>query len=459
MTIDVVILAAGKGTRMRSPLPKVLQPLAGRPLLAHVLASARQLPERRQIHIVVGYAATAVRSAFARDGDLLWHEQEEQRGTGDAVRQALPRLQHAERVLVLYGDVPLLRADTLQQFIHSTPANALGLCTGLLPDPCGYGRILRGPQAEVLGIREERDCSSAERAVAEVNLGILLLPAAPLRSWLERLQPSNAQGEYYLTDVVALARAEGVPVHGHRLHDPEEALGVNDPAQLAAAERYYQRQQVQELMRAGLRCADPERLDLRGTLQFGADCWIEPNVIIEGKVCLGDRVRIGAGAILRDCEIAADVEILPYSLLEEASIGAAARIGPFARIRPGSLIGAHAHVGNFVETKKTILGEGSKANHLSYLGDAEIGRGVNIGAGVITCNYDGVHKHRTLIGDQVFVGSDTQLVAPVAIGSGATIGAGSTITRDVPAGGLTLSRSPQKSIPHWQGPKKTCTPS
>ncbi|WP_348550381.1 bifunctional UDP-N-acetylglucosamine diphosphorylase/glucosamine-1-phosphate N-acetyltransferase GlmU [Acidithiobacillus sp.] len=459
MTIDVVILAAGKGTRMRSPLPKVLQPLAGRPLLAHVLASARQLPERRQIHIVVGYAATAVRSAFARDGDLLWHEQEEQRGTGDAVRQALPRLQHAERVLVLYGDVPLLRADTLQQFIHSTPANALGLCTGLLPDPCGYGRILRGPQAEVLGIREERDCSSAERAVAEVNLGILLLPAAPLRSWLERLQPSNAQGEYYLTDVVALARAEGVPVHGHRLHDPEEALGVNDPAQLAAAERYYQRQQVQELMRAGLRCADPERLDLRGTLQFGVDCWIEPNVIIEGKVRLGDRVRIGAGAILRDCEIAADVEILPYSLLEEASIGAAARIGPFARIRPGSLIGAHAHVGNFVETKKTILGEGSKANHLSYLGDAEIGRGVNIGAGVITCNYDGVHKHRTLIGDQVFVGSDTQLVAPVAIGSGATIGAGSTITRDVPAGGLTLSRSPQKSIPHWQGPKKTCTPS
>ena len=456
MTIDVVILAAGKGTRMRSSLPKVLQPLAGQPLLGHVLATARVLPGGPRIHVVVGYRAEMVRSAFATEDDLHWHQQAQQRGTGDAVRQVLPALQDASRVLVLYGDVPLLRADTLSRFMESTPADALGLCTGNLPERTGYGRILRSAQGEVLGVREERDCCAQECALTEVNLGIMLLPARHLPAWLARLQASNAQGEYYLTDLVAFARSDGVAVHGFRLHQPEEALGVNDAAQLAVAERLYQRRQVQELLRAGLRCADPERFDLRGELRFGADCWIEPNVIVEGNVRLGERVRIGAGVILRDCEIADDVEILPYSLLEQARIGTAARIGPFARIRPGSEIGARAHIGNFVETKKVILGEGSKANHLSYLGDAEIGRGVNIGAGVITCNYDGVHKHRTQIGDDVFVGSDTQLVAPVVVGAGATIGAGSTITRAVPEGGLTLSRSPQKSVPHWQGPKKSC---
>ncbi|MEY2342273.1 bifunctional UDP-N-acetylglucosamine diphosphorylase/glucosamine-1-phosphate N-acetyltransferase GlmU [Acidithiobacillus sp. IBUN Pt1247-S3] len=458
MTTDVVILAAGKGTRMRSALPKVLQPLAGKPLLAHVLGTARALPGGARIHVVVGFAADAVRSSFAQDDDLLWHQQAQQLGTGDAVRHALPALQDASRVLVLCGDVPLLRAETLSRFLENTPADALGLCTGNLAEPEGYGRIVRGPDGEVLGIREERDCSADERTLREVNLGIMLLPAHRLADWLARLQASNAQGEYYLTDLVAFARSDAVAVHGFRLPQPEEALGVNDPVQLAMAERLYQRWQVESLQRAGLRCADPARLDLRGELQFGADCWIDPNVIIEGKVRLGDRVRIGAGAILRDCEIADDAEILPYSLLEDARIGSAARIGPFARIRPGSEIGARAHVGNFVETKKVVLGEGSKANHLSYLGDAEIGSGVNIGAGVITCNYDGVHKHRTQIGDDVFVGSDTQLVAPVVVGAGATIGAGSTITRAVPEGGLTLSRSPQKSVPHWQGPKKSCTP-
>ncbi|MEL5849159.1 MAG: bifunctional UDP-N-acetylglucosamine diphosphorylase/glucosamine-1-phosphate N-acetyltransferase GlmU [Candidatus Igneacidithiobacillus chanchocoensis] len=458
MSIDVVVLAAGKGTRMRSALPKVLQPLAQRPLLAHVLTTARAIRGLRQLHVVIGHGAPAVRNAFAKDINILWHEQPEQRGTGDALRTALSGLHAAERILVLYGDVPLLRAQTLEDFIAAVPENALGLCTGIVTDPHGYGRILRGANGRVQAIREERDCSPKERQVAEVNLGILLLPAAPLARWLGQLQPANAQGEYYLTDLIALAVAEGIPVEPFCLPDPQEALGVNDAAQLAEVERLYQRRQLTALQQAGLRCADPARFDLRGELRFGADCWIEPNVIIEGQVVLGDRVRIGAGAILRDVEIADDVEILPYSLLEGAKIGAAARIGPFARIRPGTEIGAAAHIGNFVEAKKVILGAGSKANHLSYLGDAEIGQGVNIGAGVITCNYDGANKHRTEIGDEVFVGSDTQLIAPVKVGAGATIGAGSTITREVPAGGLTLSRSPQKSIAHWRRPKKSGTP-
>ncbi|WP_308389801.1 bifunctional UDP-N-acetylglucosamine diphosphorylase/glucosamine-1-phosphate N-acetyltransferase GlmU [Acidithiobacillus sp. AMEEHan] len=458
MSIDIVILAAGKGTRMRSSLPKVLQPLAGKPLLAHVLGTARTLPGNPRLHVIVGHGAETVRQAFAHERDIRWYQQERQLGTGDAVRQALPGLQDAERVLVLYGDVPLLRGETLRNFLHSTPVDALGLCTGELTDPRGYGRILRSAQEEVLEIREERDCNAEERALREVNLGIMLFPAARLADWLARLQPGNAQGEYYLTDLVGFACSDDVPVHGFRLPQPEEALGVNDPAQLAFAERFYQRRQVEALQREGLRCADPERFDLRGTLSFGADCWIEPNVIVEGQVRLGDRVRIGAGVILRDVEIGNDVEILPYSMIEEAKIGAEARIGPFARIRPGTEIGNAAHVGNFVETKKVTLGAGSKANHLTYLGDAEIGSGVNIGAGVITCNYDGANKHRTEIGDDVFVGSDTQLIAPVKVGAGATIGAGSTITREVPAGGLTLSRSPQKSVPHWQRPKKSVTP-
>lgn len=450
--LDIVILAAGQGKRMASTLPKVLQPLGGRPLLAHVLITAVQVRPRR-LHVVVGFGAEQVRAAFA-GLEAHWVLQPELRGTGDALRRALPALGGAERVLVLYGDVPLLRAETLAAFLAETPANALGLMTGLREDPQGYGRILRDGHGQVLAIREDRDASADERRVKEVNLGIMLLPAAPLRRWLEALGEDNAQGELYLTDVVALARADGFAVLPFVLADPQEGAGVNDPAQLAVLERIYQARRVAELQARGLRVADPTRLDIRGDVQVGQDCWIEPNCLLAGQVRLGNGVRVGMGCILQDVEIGDDVEILPYTLVEGARIDTGARIGPFARIRPGTEIGAAAHVGNFVEVKASRLGAGSKANHLSYLGDSDIGSDVNIGAGTITCNYDGARKHRTVIADGVFVGSASQLVAPVRVGAGATIGAGSTITKDVPAGGLTLSRSPQKSIPHWQRPQR-----
>lgn len=450
--LDIVILAAGQGKRMASTLPKVLQPLGGRSLLGHVLATARRIQPRR-MHVVVGFGAEQVRAAFA-GADAHWVLQTELRGTGDALMRALPALEGAERVLVLYGDVPLLRAETLAVFLAETPANTLGLMTGLREDPQGYGRILRDGHGQVLAIREDQDASADEQRVKEVNLGIMVLPVAPLRRWLNALGDDNAQGEFYLTDVVAMARADGFAVLPFVLADPQEGAGVNDPAQLAALERVYQARRVAELQAQGLRVADPGRLDIRGDVQVGQDCWIEPNCLLAGQVRLGNGVQVGMGCILQDVEIGDGVEILPYTLVEGARIDAGARIGPFARIRPGTEIGAAAHVGNFVEVKASRLGPASKANHLSYLGDSDIGSDVNIGAGTITCNYDGARKHRTIIADGVFVGSASQLVAPVRVGAGATIGAGSTITKDVPAGGLTLSRSPQKSIPHWQRPRR-----
>ena len=452
ITTDIVILAAGQGTRMRSAQPKVLQPLGGKPLLEHVLETAQSL-QPRHLHVVIGNGAELVKKQDS-DWSVQWWHQHKQQGTGDALRAALPGLSGAERVLVLYGDVPLLTSDTLQAFLAQTPKDAVGLSTAILEQPQGYGRIVRDGQGQVQAIREQKDCNAQEQTIAEVNLGMMVLPVAPLHDWLADLSANNAQGEFYLTDVVAAAHASHHPVWPFTFRDASEALGVNDPIQLAALERIYQRRQVMQLQRQGLRLADPERLDIRGSLHCGQDCWFDPNVLCIGKVRLGDRVRIGMGVVLQDVDIADDVEILPYSVLEGAHIGAGARIGPFARIRPGSDIGVAAHIGNYVEVKASRIGAGSKANHLTYIGDAEIGTGVNVGAGTITCNYDGVNKHKTLIGNDVFVGSATQLVAPVKVGDGATIGAGSTITKDVAAGGLTLSRSPQRSVPEWQRPKR-----
>ncbi len=452
MLTDIVILAAGQGTRMRSGLPKVLQALGGKPMLAHVLATAAELLPRR-IHVVTGFGGDAVQAAFP-DAQAIWWTQAQQLGTGDALKSALPGLTGAERVLVLYGDVPLLTVATLREFLQQTPASALGLTTASLSVPHGYGRILRDADGQVQGIREHKDCQPDERVIREVNLGMMILPVAPLQGWLQGLSARNAQGEMYLTDVVLAARADGYAVWPFTLVDATEALGVNDPMQLADLERVFQRQQLRALQMQGLRVADPARIDIRGEVTCGQDCWVDPNVLFVGEVHLGDRVRVGSGAILQDAQIGDDVEILPYSLIEGARIAAGARIGPFARIRPGTEIGEAAHIGNYVEVKASKIGAGSKANHLSYIGDAEIGTGVNVGAGTITCNYDGANKHRTIIGNDVFIGSDSQLVAPVIIGDGATIGAGSTITKEVPAGGLTLSRSPQRTIPYWQRPRR-----
>nr|WP_226819102.1 bifunctional UDP-N-acetylglucosamine diphosphorylase/glucosamine-1-phosphate N-acetyltransferase GlmU [Acidithiobacillus montserratensis] len=452
ITTDIVILAAGQGTRMRSAQPKVLQLLGGKPLLEHVLETAQSL-QPRQLHVVIGNGAELVKKQGS-DWSVQWWHQHKQQGTGDALRAALPGLNGADRVLVLYGDVPLLTSGTLQAFLAETPKDVVGLSTAILEQPQGYGRIIRDAQGQVQAIREQKDCDAQEQTIAEVNLGMMVLPVAPLHDWLADLSANNAQGEFYLTDVVAAAHARQHAVWPFAFQDASEALGVNDPIQLAALERIYQRRQVVQLQRQGLRLADPERLDIRGSLHCGQDCWLDPNVLCIGKVRLGDRVRIGMGVVLQDVDIADDVEVLPYSVLEGAHIGAGARIGPFARIRPGSDIGVAAHIGNYVEVKASRIGAGSKANHLTYIGDAEIGTGVNVGAGTITCNYDGVNKHKTLIGNDVFVGSATQLVAPVKVGDGATIGAGSTITKDVPAGGLTLSRSPQRSVPDWQRPKR-----
>lgn len=452
MLTDIVILAAGQGTRMHSALPKVLQPLGGKPMLAHVLATATDLAVRR-IHIVVGFGGDAVQAAFP-DTQASWWIQAQQLGTGDALKSALPGLTGADRVLVLYGDVPLLTAATLREFLQQTPVTALGLTTASVSEPHGYGRILRDADGQVQGIREHKDCQTDEQAICEINLGMMVLPVQPLAGWLQGLSARNAQGEIYLTDVVAAARADGYVVWPFTLADATEALGVNDPVQLAILERVFQRQQLRALQMQGVRVADPARVDIRGELTCGQDCWVDPNVLFVGEVHLGHRVRVGAGAVLQDARIGDDVEILPYSHIEGAQIGAGARIGPFARIRPGTEIGEAAHIGNYVEVKAAKIGAGSKANHLSYLGDAEIGTGVNVGAGTITCNYDGANKHRTIIGNDVFIGSDSQLVAPVNIGDGATIGAGSTITKEVPPGGLTLSRSPQRTIPHWQRPRR-----
>ncbi|HYW04760.1 MAG TPA: bifunctional UDP-N-acetylglucosamine diphosphorylase/glucosamine-1-phosphate N-acetyltransferase GlmU [Gammaproteobacteria bacterium] len=452
MPLSVVILAAGKGTRMRSDLPKVLQPLAGRPLLQHVVDTAARL-EPARLRAVVGHGADRVRETITGPG-LEWIVQAEQLGTGHAVLQALPGLDDADSVLVLYGDVPLVREETMRGLAAWAREGALALLGAELDDPDGYGRILRDDGGRVAGIVEEKDATAAQRGIREINTGLMAGPAGQLRRWLERVGNDNAQGEYYLTDVAAMARRDGCPLEAVAATDPDEILGVNDRVQLAHLERVFQRRQARALMRAGVLLLDPERFDLRGRLETGRDVTIDVNAVFEGEVVLGDGVRVGPNCHLRDCRLGNGVELLPNTVVDGATVGTGARLGPFSRIRPGTELADGTHIGNFVEIKQSRVGTGSKINHLSYVGDTEMGRGVNIGAGTITCNYDGVHKHRTEIGDDAFVGSGTELVAPVRVGAGATIGAGSTISKDAPEGQLTVGRARQTTVPGWKRPDR-----
>ncbi|MBL8443919.1 MAG: bifunctional UDP-N-acetylglucosamine diphosphorylase/glucosamine-1-phosphate N-acetyltransferase GlmU [Zoogloeaceae bacterium] len=450
--MDVVILAAGKGTRMRSALPKVLQRLAGRPMLAHVLASARKLNVSR-ICVVYGHGGEVVREALDAP-DLAWARQEPQLGTGHAVAQALPHIAGDAPVLVLYGDVPLIAESTLRRLADAAGSGALGLLTVTLDDPSGYGRIVRDAAGRVTRIVEQKDASDEERRIGEINTGILVAPGHKLADWLSRVGNDNAQGEYYLTDIIALAVADDVPVVTVSPDSVAETLGVNNRSQLAELERIHQRAQADRLMDAGVTLIDPARFDLRGELACGRDVEIDVNCVFEGRVELGDDVRIGPNCVIRNAVIGAGTRIAPFSHIEDTTMGAACVIGPYARTRPGTKLGQDVHVGNFVEIKNSHIQDHSKANHLAYVGDADVGQRVNIGAGTITCNYDGANKFRTIIEDDVFIGSDTQLVAPVRVGRGATLGAGTTLTKDAPPEQLTVSRARQLSIPGWKRPTK-----
>ncbi|MDH5572139.1 MAG: bifunctional UDP-N-acetylglucosamine diphosphorylase/glucosamine-1-phosphate N-acetyltransferase GlmU [Gammaproteobacteria bacterium] len=449
--LNIVILAAGQGSRMKSQLPKVLHPLGGQPLLGHVINTARALQPARII-VIYGHGGEQVPQVMAAD-DLTWVRQEQQNGTGHAVAQAMPELNDDSTVLVLYGDVPLTRQDTLTR-LSLDGQNALGLLTVHLDDPKGYGRIVRDSQGQVVRIVEEKDATDEIRKITEVNTGILAVNAGRLRQWLGNLNNNNAQGEYYLTDIIAMAVADGLNIITSHPDNEEEVLGINSRNQLAFLERYYQQQQAQTLMAAGVTVIDPARLDIRGEVSIAQDVILDINVVLVGKVKIGEGVYVGPGCVIKDSVIEAGTQIQPMSVIEQAHIGEDAKIGPFARIRPGTVLAASTHIGNFVEVKNSQIDEGSKVNHLSYIGDSTIGKRVNIGAGTITCNYDGAHKHRTIIGDDVFIGSDTQLVAPVEVGAGATVGAGTTVTVDVPASELTISRVKQKNIPGWKRPTK-----
>ena len=448
--MNVVILAAGQGRRMHSDLPKVLHSLAGKPLLAHVVATARSL-DPGVICVVYGHGGESVRAALDQ-ADLIWVRQEPQLGTGHALAQALPHLNPRAATLVLYGDVPLTNAQTLRE-LHRAAGKGMALLTIELDDPHGYGRIVRS-RGKIKRIVEEKDATRAERALREINTGIMVLPTARLKAWLAGLRNKNAQKEYYLTDVVAAAVADKVPVNSARPGAAWETLGVNSKAQLAELERIYQRKLAAALMQDGVTLADPARIDVRGSLACGRDVAIDVNCVFEGEVVLGEGVSVGANCVLRDVKVAAGSRIEPFCHLDNADIGARCRIGPYARLRPGTTLAEEVHIGNFVEVKASRIAARSKANHLAYVGDTTVGRDVNIGAGTITCNYDGVNKHRTIIEDEVFIGSDTQLVAPVRVGKGATLGAGTTLTRDAPAGALTVSRARQVTITGWKRPVK-----
>jgi len=455
MPTTVIILAAGQGKRMRSDLPKVLHPLAGRPLLGHVLASAARL-KPREVRVVTGHGGEQVRAAFAGE-KLSWVNQAEQRGTGHAVKQALPGLPAADVALILYGDVPLVPPETLRKLVAKARAGKLAVLTADLEDPAGYGRIIRGASSrggQVVAIVEDRDATAEQRAIREINTGLMACPAGALAKMVGRLKANNAQGEYYLTDIVGLAVKDGLPVVAVGAESAEEILGINDKVQLAEAGRVLRRRTARALMEAGVTLVDPERIDVHGTLTCGRDVVIHPNVLFEGTVHLGDGVLVEAFSRVRDANVGAGTIIHSHCVIEAGEIGASCEIGPYARMRPGVELKGDVKLGNFVEIKKSVIGLHSKVNHLTYIGDATIGEKVNVGAGTITCNYDGANKHRTVIGDGAFIGSGVELVAPVEVGAGATIGAGSTITKDAPPGALTLSRGKQATIPGWKRPTK-----
>ena len=448
--LNIVILAAGKGTRMYSEKPKVLHALAGRPLVQHVLDCATAL-QPQQVCVVYGHGGEAVPQAM-QQYSAKFVIQEPQLGTGHAVQQAMPHLADAGQTLVLYGDVPLIQHSTLHQMQQA--AGGLVLLTVDLDNPAGYGRIVRNEQGDVLSIVEEKDASPEQREIREVNTGILLAPTGKLREWLANLQNDNAQGEYYLTDIVGMAVRQGIAVHTVQPAHEWEIHGVNSKAQLAVLERAWQQVEAGRLLAHGVTLADPARIDVRGKLSCGRDVEIDVGCIFEGEVRLGDNVQVGAYSIVKNATIADGTRIAPYSLIDSSEVGANCHIGPYARLRPGTKLHDEVHIGNFVEVKNSEIAANSKANHLSYIGDSTIGSRVNIGAGTITCNYDGANKYRTIIEDDVFIGSDTQLVAPVRVGKGATIGAGSTITKDTPEGELTLSRSKQMTVSGWKRPTK-----
>lgn len=452
MQADIVILAAGQGSRMKSKLPKVLHSLAGKSLVQHVIDQACELAGAK-MHIVVGHGAADVEKALAGQG-AQFYLQAEQLGTGHAVAQAVPGLSVEGVTLILYGDVPLTPAAIMQSMVQIASRGKLALLTVELADPTGYGRIMRNDVRDVVGIVEQKDASPLQLEITEVNTGILALPTARLAEWLPQLSSNNAQGEYYLTDLIAMAAEAGVAIETLNPGSEYEVQGVNNRRQLAELERWYQLQQAGRLMDAGVTLADPARVDIRADLTTGTDCFFDVNVIFEGRVIVGSNVSIGPNTVLRDCEIGDNVEILANSHIDGAKIGAGAQIGPYARLRPGTELAVYTKVGNFVEIKKAVVGEGSKVNHLSYIGDASIGRNVNVGAGTITCNYDGVNKSLTEIGDNAFIGSNTSLVAPVKVGAGATVGAGSTITQGVASEQLAVSRAKQRNIDGWARPTK-----
>ncbi|MGX9518975.1 bifunctional UDP-N-acetylglucosamine diphosphorylase/glucosamine-1-phosphate N-acetyltransferase GlmU [Vibrio mediterranei] len=451
MKFSAVVLAAGKGTRMYSNKPKVLHTLAGKPMVKHVIDTCESLGSQN-IHLVYGHGGELMQSALQQE-KVNWVLQADQLGTGHAVDQASPHFADDEKVLVLYGDVPLISEETIENLLDAQPTGGIALLTVVLDNPMGYGRIVRknGP---VVAIVEQKDATEEQKLIKEINTGVMVATGGDLKRWLSGLSNDNAQGEYYLTDVIAAAHNEGRAVEAVHPANPIEVEGVNDRAQLARLERAFQSMQAQKLLEQGVMLRDPARFDLRGQLQCGMDVEIDTNVIIEGSVTLGDNVVIGAGCVLKDCEIDDNTLVRPYSVIEGATVGEECTVGPFTRLRPGADLRNDSHVGNFVEVKNARLGEGSKANHLTYLGDADIGQRTNVGAGVITCNYDGANKFKTIIGNDVFVGSDSQLIAPVTIADGATIGAGTTLTKDVAEGELVITRAKERKITGWQRPTK-----
>ena len=451
--MNIVILAAGMGKRMNSDLPKVLHPLAGKPLLGHVVDTARTLDPQRLV-IVFGHGGEQVQAAFEGQADLHWAKQSPQLGTGHAVAQAVPLLDDSVPTLILYGDVPLVKASTLQRLAEAAQGGKLALLSQHVADPTGYGRVVRDAAGNVSRIVEQKDADAETLKINEVNTGILVCPTGPLKRWLTALKNDNAQGEYYLTDVIAAAVADGTGVVTAHPDAEWETLGVNSKTQLAFLERRHQRNLADRLTDSGVMLADPDRIDIRGTLECGRDVFIDVGCVFEGTVRLGKGVKIGPNCVLKDCTLADGTQVQAMSVIDSAEVGAQGRIGPFARLRPGTKLGEDSHIGNFVELKNASTGTGSKINHLSYVGDAEIGSRVNIGAGTITCNYDGVNKHKTIIEDDVFVGSDSQLVAPVTVRRGATLAAGTTLTREAPADSLTPSRVPQTTKSEWKRPQR-----